>query len=417
MRLHETTVEPDVGRERHHADPSGWGPRLDGSWIGRGDRGTAGSGIMLTMVAEPPARPRPSSGRFDPGRLERAFEVVAQAVGSGEPPAAVLAVAGADGPILARGFGSDGSGGRIGVAHRFRVASVTKPIVATAVMQLVEEGRVTLSDPIRRVVPEFAPPPVAEGRAGSEAVTVWHVLTHTSGATDLDWVGQGQAPPSAEALIASVCSRPLSFVPGATYTYASDTFYLLGLLLQRVGGHPTIGAALRARILEPLGMAATGFEMEVEGYPNAPVSIVGSDGLDVERYSRWISAIEHPGGGLWSTAHDLVAFGRASMGSPAVPPILGGALLELMRREQTAGILEPGDPPRRATYGLGWGKSTLSGRMPGPPSVVDHAGATGSRLWVDPSNGLVVALLVGRWGAERTLADAAIAAVYGALEG
>ncbi len=342
--------------------------------------------------------------------------MVAEAVDAGDPPAAVLAVAGVDGPIRARGFGRDGSGDRIGVAHRFRVASVTKPIVATAVMQLVEAGRVTLSDPIRRVVPEFAPPPVAEGRPGAEAVTVWHLLTHTSGAIDLDWVAQGQAPPSAEALIASACMRPLTFAPGTAYTYASDTFYLLGLLLQRVGGHPTVGAALRARILEPLGMTATGFEMEVEGHPNAPVSIVGGDDIDVERFSRWISAVEHPGGGLWSTAHDLVAFGRASMGSPAVPRILGGPFLELMRREQTAGVLESGDPPRRPTYGLGWGKSTLNGRMPGPPEAVDHAGATGSRLWVDPVNGLVIALLVGRWGADRALADAAIAAVYGALQ-
>jgi CubicO group peptidase (beta-lactamase class C family) len=417
MGLHQATVEPDVGGERHHALPSGSGPRLDGSRIGHGDRGIAGSGIMRTMVAEPPASPGPPAGHLDPWRVERAFDVVAQAVGSGEPPAAVLAVAGADGPVLARAFGSDASGGRVGVAHRFRVASVTKPIVATAVMQLVEEGRVTLPDPIRRVVPEFAPPPVAEGRPGAEAVTLWHLLTHTSGAIDLDWVSQGQAPPSAEALIASACMRPLVFVPGTAYAYASDTFYLLGLVLQRVGGHPTIGAALRARIFEPLGMTATGFEMEIDGHPNAPVSLVGSDDVDVGRFSRWISAVEHPGGGLWATAHDLVAFGRASMGSPAVPRILGDAFLELMRREQTAGIFEAGDPPRRATYGLGWGKSTLDGRMPGPSSVVDHAGATGSRLWVDPTNRLVVALLAGRWGTDRTLADAAIAAVYGALQG
>lgn len=379
---------------------------------------------MSTMVSEPTERPAargpadgPARPRLEPTRLERAFAVVAEAVAAGEPAAAVLAIAGPDGPILARGFGVDRAGGRIGVAHRFRVASVTKPIVATAVLQLVEEGRLTLSDPIRRHVPEFGPPPVEPGRPGADTVTVWHLLTHTSGAIDLDWHGLGMAPPSTDELIASVCSRPLTFVPGTAYAYASDTFFLLGLLLQRIGGHGSTGAALRARILEPLGMDGTGFEMTVEGHPNAPVTMVGDGDLPVDRFSTWISAVEHPGGGLWSTAHDLAAFGRASMASPAVPRILGRPFLELMRREQTAGIFEPGDPPRRPTYGLGWAKSTLDGRMPGPPQVIDHVGATGSRLWVDPVNGLVVALLVGRWGLGRELADAAIAAVYGALDG
>jgi CubicO group peptidase (beta-lactamase class C family) len=373
---------------------------------------------MRTMVAEPPTGPvpPPTAPRLDAARLERAFAAVDRAVTAGEPPAAVLAVAGPDGPVRVRAFGCDDDGGRIGVGHRFRVASITKPIVATAVMQLVEEGRLTLSDPIPRHVPEFDPPAPAAGRPGAEAVTVWHLLTHTSGAIDLDWLSRGMAPPSAAEIIASVCSRPLAFPPGSAYTYASDTFYLLGLILQRLGGHPSIGAALRAQVLEPLGMTATGFEMRIEGHVDAPVSIVGGDGLDAERFSEWISAVEHPGGGLWSTAHDLVAFGRASMAAPAVPRLLGRPFLELMGREQTAGVFEPGDPPRRPTYGLGWAKPTLDGRLPGPPSVVEHAGATGSRLWVDPKHGLVIALLVGRWGADRTLADAAIAAVYGALE-
>jgi CubicO group peptidase (beta-lactamase class C family) len=359
----------------------------------------------------------PPTRRLDPDRLDRAFGVLAEQVRRGDLPAAVLAVAGPDGPIRTEAYAGPDDG-PVGTGHRFRVASVTKPIVATAVMQLVEEGRLVLGAPVRTYLPEFQPPPSAPGLPGGEIVSTWHLLTHTSGAADLDWTPLDGVAPSADALLHGVLERPLTFVPGTTYRYASDTFFVLGELVRRLGGWASLGAALQARIFEPLDMTATGFEADVAGHAAAPVHVVGRTDEEAAALGRWFQSVDHPGGGLWSSAADLVAFGRAMLhgGRLGDARILGTPFLELMTREQTAGIFEAGDPPRRPVYGLGWAKSGLDGRMPGSAAQFGHLGATGSRLWIDPPHGLVIALLANLWGADSWPSEAVVAAVYGALE-
>jgi CubicO group peptidase (beta-lactamase class C family) len=355
--------------------------------------------------------------RLDPDRLDRAFGVLAEQVRRGDLPAAVLAVAGPDGPIRTEAYAGPDDG-PIGTDHRFGVASVTKPIVATAVMQLVEEGRLVLGAPVRTYLEDFRPPPSAPGLAGGEVVSAWHLLTHTSGASDADWTPADGVSPSADALLHGVLERPLTFVPGTTYRYASDTFFVLGELVRRLGEWPSLGAALRARIFEPLGMAATGFEADVAGQAAAPRHLVGRTDEEAAALGRWFESVHHPGGGLWSSAADLLAFGRTMLhgGRLGDVRILGTPFLELMTREQTAGIFEAGDPPRRPHYGLGWAKSGLGGRLPGSAAQFDHMGATGSRLWIDPQHGLVIALLANLWGADSWHSEAVIAAIYGALE-
>lgn len=359
----------------------------------------------------------PPTRRLDPDRLDRAFEVLAEQVRRDDLPAAVLAIAGPDGPIRSEAYAGRDDG-PIDIDHRFRIASVTKPIVATAVMQLVEEGRLVLGAPVRTYLPDFGPPPSAPGLPGGEVISAWHLLTHTSGAGDTDWTPADGASPTANGMLRAMSERPLTSVPGATYRYASDTFFVLGDLVRRVGGWPSLGAALRARIFEPLGMTATGFEADVAGHPAAPPHVVGRADAEAAALGRWFQSVDHPGGGLWSSAADLVAFGRAMLlgGRLGDARILGTPFVELMTREQTAGIFEAGDPPRRPLYGLGWAKSGLGGRMPGSAAQFDHLGATGSRLWIDPPNELVIALLANLWGVDSRHSDAVVAAVYGALE-
>ncbi len=296
---------------------------------------------------------------------------------------------------------------------------MTKPIVATAVLQLVEEGRLTLATPVRTWLPAFAPGPSEPGRPGGETVTPWHVLSHTSGAEDAEWVPTSGPPPTADDLLRGVCERPLRFVPGTAFHYASDTFFVLGELIRTLGGHESLAAGLQERIFGPLGMTATGFESEQAGRPAAPAHIVGMDDATSALLAAWFASVTHPGGGLWSSAADLVAFGRAILlgGTLEGRRILGAPAVELMTREHTAGLLDFGvDPPRAPAYGLGWGKPTLDGRLPGSPSTADHMGASGSRLWVDPGHGLVIALLANVWEVGSELSRAVIGAIYGALE-
>src|SRR5712691_2971502 len=116
---------------------------------------------------------------IDPARLQRAVAVAEEAVHNGPYPSAVIAVANAEATILTHTVWHPD---RAPAAQDsiFLLASITKPIVATAIMRLIEEGRLLLSDPIARYIPEFEL--FEKGR-----VTVWHVLTHTSGLDESAW--------------------------------------------------------------------------------------------------------------------------------------------------------------------------------------------------------------------------------------
>jgi CubicO group peptidase (beta-lactamase class C family) len=124
-----------------------------------------------------------------------------------------------------------------------------------------------------------------------------------------------------------------------------------------------------------------------------------------------------PGGGLWSTADDIVRFGRAILGGGTLDGgrILGQPFVGLMTRTHTAGLREVGSE-RDPLYGLGWGRLGLGRGLAAGPNAVGHSGATGSMLVVDPDHDLVVVYLRNVWGTPMTAADEAINAVYAALE-
>lgn len=372
---------------------------------------------------ERPPVPEPA---FDPGRLDAVFRLVAGQVERGELPAAALAIAGPHGPVRAEAFGRDGDR-RVGVEDRFPIASITKPIVATAVMQLVEEGLLTLAEPVRAIVPEYDPPAAVAGEPGGEAVTAWHLLTHTSGSTDVPGdVGTAMAlrgsaavpgGPARETLLGLVGQAPLAFAPGTSYRYASDPFIVLAEAVRRLRASTTFGDALRTSVLGPLGMGHTGFTPAIEGSPSVRPHVLDMPDEEAAAIAVAMAGVEHPGGGLWSTAGDLVRFGRAMLlgGTLDGVRVVGRAWLDVMTREQTEGILEPGVPPRRPGYGLGWRVWTPDGPLPGSARRFGHRGASGSYLCVDPGTGLVVVLLGDLWGAPDRLQDAVLDATYGAL--
>jgi CubicO group peptidase (beta-lactamase class C family) len=283
-------------------------------------------------------------------------------------------------------------------------------------MQLVEEGLLDLSEPIRTYLPWFDPPAAdARATAGANPVTTWHILTHTAGLADVPW-DDGVTDADPRTIVRTLAQTPLSWPPGTSYRYTSDSFYLLSALVDELGDEP-YAAHLRRRIFEPLGMTSTTFDPRDPGPPQAWLGGGRADhGPDAARLEEMVR-LSMPGGGLWSTPGDVLQLGLAMLsgGKLADSRIVGRSSIELMTRLHTADVWDPGPPPRRPTYGLGWGLLESSRALPVGTGAFGHSGATGSLLVVDPARDLVVVHLRDEWGATMRLSHEAVAAVYGAL--
>jgi CubicO group peptidase (beta-lactamase class C family) len=355
--------------------------------------------------------------QLDPRRLDRAFQLVAESVRSGRAPYAALAVGRTSGAIRVTAFGP---AGELDPAPRSAIASITKPITAVAIMQLVEAGRLDLSEPIRTYLPWFeppAPPGAADDAAGLSPITTWHVLTHTAGLSDAPWIDKGDPNVGdREAVLRYLGETPLLWPPGTAYRYASESFYLLAALIGALGDEP-FREHLQHRLFEPLNMTATTFDPREPG--PVPAWLGGGrpdHGPDDETLARMVR-LAMPGGGLWSTPGDVLRFGLALLHGGALDGarILGRPFVEMATRHHTTDVWEHGSPPRRPTYGLGFGLLESSRALPAGRGAFGHSGASGSLLVVDPERDLVVVHLRDEWGATMQLTHEAVAAVYGAL--
>jgi CubicO group peptidase (beta-lactamase class C family) len=293
----------------------------------------------------------------------------------------------------------------VGLDTIFPVASVTKPIVALAVMQLAEAGRLLLNDPVARVIPEF-------GQQGKDQITVWHLLTHTSGLPDdMDELFTQRAP--AAAFLHAACGRGVRFAPGSHYEYCNVAFVVLGELIARLSGQP-YPDYLRDHIFAPAGMASTSFDPADR---ERTAAVVFEGGPEEEAYFRTLAA---PYGGLWTTANDLLAFGRALLtGGPPDAPLLSPAALSAMTRVQPG--LTSFDTGKPVYAALGWGKRSPMGVLLVSDASFGHGGSTGAFLWIDPVPALVFVFLTAPLhpghpdiGRQRD-AQRALNAVYGAL--
>lgn len=236
----------------------------------------------------------------------------------------------------------------------FRIASISKPITATAVMQLVERGLVSLDDPIQRFVPGFPRKPQGE-------VRVRHLLTHTSGIRHYrgNEFGLHDYFPTLDRAIAVFKDDPLEFAPGEKYLYSTYGYNLLAGVVEAVSGR-SFDEYLRANIFAPAGMTATLLErpQELVRY-RARQYVRGATPL------TWLNApyvdlsVKWAGGGIISTASDLLRFAIALDGGRLLRP-------DTQDRMYTSARLTSG---AITGYGLGWMVSEEGGRL-----KVSHSG-------------------------------------------
>jgi CubicO group peptidase (beta-lactamase class C family) len=329
--------------------------------------------------------------------LQAAFDAVEEGVGTGALPSGVLAVATGERTVRGDAFGP------VGKDDVFLLASISKPIFCTAVMRLVERGKLRLNQPVATVIPEFA-------ARGKEDVRLWHLLTHTSG-LDEGTFGPLWGRGDRAALTAAALGAGLTFRPGSRYSYCNVSYAVMAELIRRVTGRDD-RELLRADVLEPLGMRSTGYDPPADAAP-----VHAAPWGDAPGGREYWTGLAIPAGGLWSTAADLIRFGQAFL-KPG--KVLAPATARTMTSLQTEGLSEMralGDGP--AYYGLGWGKSGPRGGG-GPstelrtPAGFGHGGATGTSLWIEPELDLVFVFLTNRWGLDAPHANRALNAAIAA---
>lgn len=285
----------------------------------------------------------------------------------------------------------------------FLVASITKPLVATAVLQLVERGQLTLSSRVHEIIPEF-------GKQGKSGISIRHLLTHTSGLPDM--LPNNRELRAAHAPLAKfvdhVCNVKTHFPPGRGVRYQSMGFCILGEIIRRLTGRPC-AEVLREEIFRPLGMNDTVLGAPEDWFsgPEPAVQRIAEirvpedqQNLDWNWNSRYWRSFGAPWGGLLTTPADLARFATMMLrgGELGGRRILSPAAVATATRNQLLFMKDMPERDRRCQpWGLGWrlhrpSSSAHFGDLLSP-AACGHWGSTGTVLWIDPERDAFAVIL------------------------
>jgi CubicO group peptidase (beta-lactamase class C family) len=374
---------------------------------------------LMTIVPDTiPPRWAPLAAYLDSSVARHAF------------PGAVVAIGRRDSVLLVHAVGRMDyqDGAAVTATTVYDLASLTKVVgLTTAVMMLVDEGKLDLDAPVTRYIPAFA--------AGGDSVTVRHLLTHSSGLPA--WRPFFQRVRSREEMFALVNAEPLEAAPGSRMVYSDLGAILLTEVVEHLTGR-RLDRLLETRLFGPLGMRDTRYLP-----PRGWLPRVAPTEVDTTWRHGLVHGTVHDenaasmGGvsghaGLFSTAPDLVRFVQFLMrggatgarGQVGRTPGSGGAR-QLVRPETMARFTRV-DRPGFSSRALGW--DTPSDRSSAGDHLSDrafgHTGFTGTSIWVDPGQDLFVILLTNRVNptrnndlireVRRRVADLAVEAAGGA---
>ncbi|WP_079912223.1 serine hydrolase [Paenibacillus sp. 32352] len=282
----------------------------------------------------------------------------------------------------------------------FQLASISKPVTATAILMLAEEGKVSVALPVQDYIPEF----VGEKK---ENVLIHHLLTHTSGidtsnvwklSNNPEFISQMNSCPDNQhpevyKYVTAGYTAPLSAFPGTEMSYCSYGFVLLTEIIRRVTGQ-SFEQFMAERMFRPLGMKDTTFVVPPEQYarvakhpPNAPFpSFADYENLTVP----WGSS------GLCSTAYDMAVFCQTFLNGGTYE---GNRLLSKLSVQKMTTNQVPGVSSRlgeeffkEASWGLGWNVSGTKHDYTGTlrsERTYSHSGRGNTQIMVDPDNELI----------------------------
>lgn len=355
-----------------------------------------------------------------PERLQRLLAVLQADIDRGRLPGAVALVARRGKVALFESLGRQdpAAGSPMTRDSIFRIYSMTKPVVSVAVLMLVEQGKLLLSDPVARHLPEFANQKVAVERNGQVVLadvhrpaTVQDLLRHTAGLT-YEFLGNADVQRQYAKLQMGLRERsnaefssvlaglPLMYQPGNVWEYSRATD-VLGRLVEVLSGQ-TLGAYLRRNLFVPLGMHDTGFSVDQAHHPRIaePFAHDPDGGVPMRVLEpRRAAAMESGGGGLLSTAMDYARFLQfmRNRGELDGVRLLGSRTVDFMTADHLGAIPVTGEvlPPGYG-FGLGFAVRTATGiaSVPGSKGLYYWGGIAGTTFFVDPAEDLYAVLMI-----------------------
>jgi CubicO group peptidase (beta-lactamase class C family) len=392
---------------------------------------------------------RPRLG-FAPDRLARIDRFLQQAVDSGRIAGAVALVL-RDGQVAyerAVGWSDKESGRRMTSDAIFRIASQTKALTSTAVMMLVEEGKIALGDPVSRFIPAFAQTTVASradsGRTvvpAKRAITIKDLLTHTSGisygtdafvasqysakalgpAAGWGWYTADKSEPVCVTM-ERLATLPFVAQPGEAYVYGYSTD-VLGCVVERAAGVP-LDEFIRTRITTPLGMRDTHFFLPLTKrdrlatvYASDSTNHIGRAPTGPRGQGDYVDGPRRSfsgGAGLLSTARDYARFLEMMLERGALDGtrLLSPKTVDVMTTNQSGTLMSQNG----LGFGLGFQTTDRLG-ADGLASVGTYGwgGAYGSTYKVDPAERLVIVFMINQLPNRTDVAAKFPTLVYQAL--
>jgi CubicO group peptidase (beta-lactamase class C family) len=366
-----------------------------------------------------PMASKPEEVGLSSTQLKRLEEVTQKHIDEGLVPGAVMLVArrGKVAWMSVLGKRDVAAGDAMKFDSIFRIYSMTKPIVSVAVMQMVEEGKLQVGDPVAKYLPEIGKmkvgvektvdgKPVLQLGDPDRAMTVQDLLRHTSGlvygSRGTTLVNQayidakiGDRGNTNAEFVSKLSTLPLKFQPGARWEYGVSVD-VQGRLIEVIDGK-TLGEALSARVFKPLGMVDSGFQVAADKVARAAQPGPRPNGEPMTpRFAVNDGAkYESGGGGMVSTMEDYLRFTTmlANNGELSGKRLLGKQTLAFMTTDHVGN--RPGRPPGLG-FGLGFEVRTTTGEAALPGSVGEYgwAGNAGTLFWIDPKEQLVALYMV-----------------------
>jgi uncharacterized protein YbbC (DUF1343 family)/CubicO group peptidase (beta-lactamase class C family) len=340
--------------------------------------------------------PNPAAAGLDASRLAQIDAIVADEIKSGRIPGAVVLIGRGNEIAFVKAYGDRK---RIPAVEPMQVdaifdmASLTKPMAtATAAMILIEEGKLRLTDPVRKFLPDW-------DNHGKGSITIDQLLRHRAGFIPDNSINDYKNGP--DEAWKKLANLDLVGPPGELFRYSDVGFITLGRIVEKVSGQ-TLDAFTQERIFKPLGMNDSGFAPVNAPLPDskrartAPTEPVGGEmawGQVHDPRSRALGGVAGHAG-LFSSLEDVSKYARMLLAGGVGPNgnrILSPLTVRLM--------IDAAGTPENERRGLGWDVQTSysgpRGALMGPNSF-GHTGFTGTSLWVDPETGLYVIILASR---------------------